>query len=73
MKNKILERRAALEAALITINFKIKTLKPHYSREQVRCWYVLRKQLCSQLKNLPTVQQVQAGAKRLNYSNTPLL
>ena len=63
MKNKILERRATLEAALETLHYKIKTLNLYYSREQVRCWYIQRNKIVAELKALPTAEQVAHSAK----------
>jgi hypothetical protein len=70
MKNKIIERRAALEAALETVRFQIKNLKKHFSKEQVRCWYVHRDSLLKSLAKLPTEEIIQRNAKRVNYSNS---
>lgn len=64
MRNKIIDKRTALEAALATVRYQIANLKKHYSREQVRCWYVRRDSLIKQLKGLPTVEQVKADARR---------
>jgi hypothetical protein len=69
-KNKILERRQALEAARDTINYKIKNLRKFFSREQVRCWYILRDKIVWQLRQLPTEEMIQKDAKRINYSNS---
>lgn len=70
MKNKIIERRAALEAALETVRYQIKNLKKYYSREQVRCWYVHRDKLIKDLAKLPTEEIIQRNAKRINFSNS---
>jgi hypothetical protein len=70
MKNKILERRAALEAAHETLNYQIKHLKKFYSREQVRCWYVNRDRIVWTLDHMPTEEQIQKDAKRINFSNS---
>jgi hypothetical protein len=70
MKNKILLRRQALEAAHATVNYKIANLKHLFSRQQVRCWYIYRDRLVWELKQLPTEEQLQQGAKRVNYSNS---
>lgn len=70
MKNKILLRRQALEAAHATINYKIKNLKHLFSREQVRCWYINRDRIIWELRQLPTEEQIQQGAKRVNFSNS---
>lgn len=63
-ENKILERRRVLAAALKTLNYQIRELKHLHSREQVRCWYVYRRQLKEQLSMLPTPEQLKASAKR---------
>lgn len=70
MQNKILLRRQALEAAHETINYKIKNLKQFFSREQIRCWYIQRDRLVWELRRLPTPEQIQQNAKRINYSNS---
>lgn len=70
MKNKILLRRKALEAALETVNYKIKNLHKYFSAEQRRCWYVHRRNLREQLDLLPTEAMIQKNAKRINYSNS---
>lgn len=70
MRNKIIDKRTALEAALSTVRYQIKHLRKFYSREQVRCWRVRRNSLIAQLKALPTEKQIQAGCKRVNYSNS---
>lgn len=70
MQNKILLRRAALEAAHETINYKIKNLKKFYSREQIRCWYIQRDKIVWELRHMPTAEQIQQNAKRVNYSNS---
>lgn len=70
MKNKILLKRQALEAARATLNYKIQNLKKFFSREQVRCWYIQRDRIVFQLRQLPTEEQIQANAKRINYSNS---
>lgn len=64
MRNKILERRAALEAALQTVRYQIANLQKFYSREQVRCWRKHRDSLIQKLKELPTPEQVAASARR---------
>jgi hypothetical protein len=70
MQNKILLRRAALEAAHATVNYKISELKKFFSREQIRCWYIQRDRIVWELKRLPTPEQIQQNAKRVNYSNS---
>lgn len=70
MKNKIIERRAALEAAHGTVNFKIKELKKFFSREQIRCWYIQRDRIVWELNQLPTEEMLQRDAKRINFSNS---
>jgi hypothetical protein len=70
MQNKILLKRQALEAARATLNYKIQNLKKFFSREQVRCWYIQRDRIVFQLRQLPTEEQIQANAKRINYSNS---
>lgn len=63
MLNKIIERRRSLEASLETVRYQIANLQPHYSREQVRCWYKHRDSLVRQLELLPTEAEVKANAK----------
>jgi hypothetical protein len=70
VKNKILLRRQALEASLETVRYKIKNLKPFFSRQQVSCWYIYRDKLIWELNQLPTPEQIQQSAKRINYSNS---
>jgi len=48
----------------------VDNLRIYYSKEQVRCWCVNRYSLKKQLEGLPTEQQIQKGAKRINYSNS---
>lgn len=64
MRNKIIDKRTALEAALETVRYQIANLKPYYSSEQVRCWYRKRNALVAQLKALPTPEQLRADACR---------
>ena len=70
IKNKILLKRQALEAARDTVNFQIANLKPWYSRQQIRCWYIQRNKIVADLAKLPTEAQIQQDAKRVNYSNS---
>ena len=70
MKNKIIEKREALKASLETLDYQIKTLKNHVSSEQLRCWRIRRRNLYNQLCRLPTEVMIQAGAKRVNFSNS---
>lgn len=70
MKNKILEKRASITEAIATLKYQIKHLRIHYSKEQVRCWRIRRYNLERQLESLPTEEQLQRGAKRVNYSNS---
>ena len=64
MQNKILAKRKVLEASIASVNYKIDNLKPFFSREQIRCWYIQRNSLCAQLKELPTEKEVREWAKR---------
>lgn len=64
MQNKILAKRASLEAAIATVKYKIDNLKPFFSRPQIRCWYIQRNALCAQLEKLPTEKQVREWAAR---------
>lgn len=64
MKNKILERRRALEASLHTVRYQIKHLQNCHSREQIRAWFRLRNSLVRQIAALPTPEQVKADAVR---------
>lgn len=64
MENKIISRRRVLEAALHTVRFRIANLQPHYSREQIRCWYRERNMIIRELRALPTEQQVRENAKK---------
>lgn len=66
MRNKILLRRQALEAARATLNYKIQELKHLFSREQVRCWYVQRDRIVWELRQLPTEKEIQKDALRVN-------
>ena len=70
MENKIIVRRRALLASLETVNYQIKHLKSFYSKEQRRCWYVHRRHLKAELAGLPSDKQIQAGCKRVNFSNS---
>lgn len=69
-KNLIIVRRQTLAAALETVRYKIKHLQNYYSREQVRCWFRERNKIVRELRYLPTDEQIQAGAKRVNFSNS---
>lgn len=64
MENLIITRRRVLEAALSTVRYKIANLQPYFSREQIRCWYRERNAIVAKLKELPTIEQVKADAKR---------
>lgn len=70
MKNKIIEKREALKAAIATLDYKIANLRQFFSPLQVRCWRINRRTLYNQLCNLPTERMIQQGAKRINYSNS---
>ena len=61
MKSKLSEKVETLKAALETVNHKIKNLKPYYSREQVRCWYVNRNNLVKELKLNEAMLKAQAS------------
>lgn len=64
MRNKIIDKRSALEAALETVRYQIKYLKPFYAHTQIREWYRRRNSLVRQLKGLPTPEQLEASSRR---------
>jgi len=70
MKNKILLKRAALEAAIETLTYQIDHWRQWSSKAQIWVWRVRRYNLRKQLETLPTEKMLQEGAKRINYSNT---
>ena len=70
MKNKILLKRQALEAARATLNYQIKELSKYYSKEQVLVWRARRNKVVRSLRELPTEKQIQQGCLRVNYSNS---
>lgn len=72
-KNKIVERRMALEAALKTVEYQIEKLQPFYSVHQVRIWKQSRRTLREKLKHFRRAEKlIQQNAKRLNYSNSEI-
>lgn len=71
-ENKIIARRRALEAALDTVNYKIQHLKPYYSREQIRCWYIERNKLHEKLRMLPTDRDLERSRSMLRKILQPL-
>lgn len=73
MRNKIIERREALEAALLTVRYQIANLQKYFSKEQVRCWRIRRDSIIKQLRNLPTVAQVKQDAKNLTALKKQIL
>lgn len=64
MKNKILEKREALEASRDTLIYQIEKLKPFYHKLQVAVWEAQLELVQSQLGELPTVDAIKANAKR---------
>lgn len=70
MKNKIIEKREALKASIETLDYQMQHLKNHVSPMQIRCWRILRRKYYNTLMRLPTEADLQAGAKRINYSNS---
>lgn len=52
MRNKIYERKEALEAALQTLDYQIANLQPYYSNLQIRCWKRNRRTLKAKLKTI---------------------
>lgn len=70
MQNKILVKRKTLQSSIELLSYKIENLRIYYSKEQVRCWRVNRYNLKQELAKLPTEEQIQKNAKRINYSNS---
>lgn len=58
MQNLILKRRSVLQEAIKTLDYQIANLQAYFSRLQVREWKRNRRKLKSQLKRLPTPQQL---------------
>ena len=50
MRNKIYDRKEALEAALHTLDYQIANLQPYYNNLQIRCWKRNRRTLTAKLK-----------------------
>jgi hypothetical protein len=68
MKNKLYERRAALEAALHTVTYQIDNLQPYYNNLQIRCWKRNRRTIKAKLKTIDKAIRIhEAKPKRERF------
>jgi hypothetical protein len=67
MKSKLSEKVATLKAALETVNHQIKNLKPFYSAQQVRCWYLHRNKLVKDLNLNEAMLKAQSAVSVVEF------